>query len=470
MNMKESIIGRTSEKAELQKIFESGKAEFVAIYGRRRVGKTFLIKEFFENEIVFSVAGLAKGNTRLQIKNFYKTIQRYYSSIKESPKDWIDVFDILIRYIETLGDGRKVILLDELPWMDTPKSGFISALEHFWNGWASSRKDIVLVVCGSATSWMMDKLIDDHGGLHNRLTKRMFLRPFSLSECESMLSSMGMDLSRYEIAICYMILGGIPYYLSLLDSRKSLTQNIDSLLFSEDGDLHNEFENLYSALFKNSEDYINVVTALSKVRGGLSRSEIVEKTGIATGGTLTKILKNLISCGFVRKYKDMGEGKEDVFQLVDFYTLFYFRFLCDKHTYEEGYWMSIQGTSKFYSWAGLSFEILALQHISQIKQSLGISGVMTNEYSWRNPNAQIDLVIDRKDMTVNLCEMKFSEDDYRIDEDEDAKLRRRISSFKDSLGKESNSVRLTLVTTYGLAGSKYNSRVNDIIVLRDLFK
>ena len=468
--MKESIIGRTAEKIELQKIFESGKAEFVAIYGRRRVGKTFLIKEFYEDNLVFSVAGLAEGNTRLQIKNFYKTIQRYDSSIKESPKDWIDVFDILIRYIESLGSGRKVILLDELPWMDTPKSGFIPALEHFWNGWASSRKDIVLVVCGSATSWMMDKLIDDHGGLHNRLTKRMFLRPFSLSECESMLSGIGMDLSRYEVAICYMILGGIPYYLSLLDSRKSLTQNIDSLLFSEYGDLHNEFENLYSALFKNSDDYIKVVTVLSGVRGGLSRTEIVDKTEISSGGTLTKILKNLISCGFVRKFKDMGEGKEDIFQLVDFYTLFYFKFLCGKHTYEDGYWMSIQGTPKFYSWAGLSFEILALQHISQIKQSLGISGVMTSEYSWRSPNAQIDLVIDRKDMTVNLCEMKFSEDDFHIDEEEDTKLRRRVASFKENLGKESKSVRLTFVTTYGLADSKYNSRVHDIIILEDLFK
>lgn len=469
-NMKESIIGRAAEKAELQKIFESGKAEFVAIYGRRRVGKTFLIKEFFEDCLVFSVAGLAKGNTRLQIKNFYKTVQRYDSSLKESPKDWIDAFDILIRYIESLGGGRKVILLDELPWMDTPKSGFIPALEHFWNGWASSRKDVVLVVCGSATSWMMDKLIDDHGGLHNRLTKRIFLRPFTLSECESMLNSMGVNLSRYEISVCYMILGGIPYYLSLIDSGKSLTQNIDSLLFSEDGDLHNEFENLYSALFKNSDDYIKVVTALSEVRGGLSRSEVVEKTGIPTGGTLTKILKNLSSCGFVRKHKDIGAGKEDIFQLVDFYSLFYFKFLCDRHSYEDGYWMSIQGTSKFYTWAGLSFEILALQHVHQIKQSLGISGVMTSEYSWRSPNAQIDLVIDRKDRTVNLCEMKFSEDDYHIDEEEDAKLRRRVSSFKENLGKESKSVRLTFVTTYGLAGSRYDSRVNDIIILNDLFK
>lgn len=468
--MKEAIIGRIAEKAELQKILESGKAEFVAIYGRRRVGKTFLIKEYYEDNLVFSVAGLAKGNTRLQIKNFYKTIQRYDRSINDSPKDWIDVFDLLIRYVESLGYGRKVVLLDELPWMDTPKSGFIPALEHFWNGWASSRRDIVLVVCGSATSWMMDKLIDDHGGLHNRLTRRIFLKPFTLSECDGILNSKGICLSKYEVAVCYMVLGGIPYYLSLLDAEKSLSQNIDSLLFSEDGYLHNEFENLYSALFKNSDDYIKVVTALSAVRGGLSRMEIVEQTGIRSGGSLTKILKNLNSCGFIRKYQDIGDRKEEVFQLVDFYTLFYFKFLSEKYTYEEGYWMSIQGTPKFYSWAGLSFEILALQHVRQIKQTLGISGVMTNEYSWRSPNAQIDLVIDRKDMTVNLCEMKFAEDDYRIDEEEDAKLRRRVSSFRESLGKESKSVRLTFVTTYGLAKSKYNSRVNDVIVLDDLLR
>ena len=468
--MKEAIIGRTAEKAELQKILESGKAEFVAIYGRRRVGKTFLIKEYFEKDIVFAVAGLAKGNTRMQIKNFYKTILRYAPSLKESPKDWLDVFDILIKYIESLGPGRKVIMLDELPWMDTPKSGFISALEHFWNGWASSRRDVVLVVCGSATSWMMDKLIDDHGGLHNRLTKRIFLRPFNLQECESMLEAMGMSLSRYEVAICYMILGGIPYYLSLLDSAKSLTQNIDSLLFSDNGELHNEFENLYAALFKNSDDYIKVVTALSRVRGGMTRTEIAQQAGISTGGTLTKILANLVSCGFVHNYKNTGESKDTVYQLIDFYTLFYFRFLDGKSSYDDDYWMSVQGTPKFYSWAGLSFEILVMQHVRQIKQALGINGVITSEYSWRCPNAQIDLVLERKDMTINLCEMKFSEDEYYIDEEEDTKLRRRVTAFKEGMKKASKSVRLTFVTTYGLAKGKYNSRVNDSITLSDLFQ
>ena len=342
--MRDCIIGRKTEKKELDKIFNSSKAEFLAVCGRRRVGKTFLIKEYFEKELVFSVSGLAKANTPKQIKNFYSTLKLYDASLNEKPNDWLDAFNLLIKYLTSLPQERKVILLDELPWMDTQKSGFISALEHFWNGWASSRRDIVLIVCGSATSWMMDNLINNHGGLHNRLTRQMFLEPFTLNETEQMLESLGFNLSRYEIAEYYMILGGIPYYMTLLNPEESVAQNIDRLIFKRNGELTNEFDNLYAALFKNSENYIKVASVLNSKRSGLTRNEIKEETKLPSGGTLTKILKNMESCGFIRKYKCLSLGKtQTVYQLVDFFSLFYFRFMQHETGNKANYWSAIQG-------------------------------------------------------------------------------------------------------------------------------
>ena len=368
--MKDSIVGRNSEKAELDKIFRSAKAEFLAVCGRRRVGKTFLIKEYFEKEIVFSVSGLAKANTQKQIKNFHSTLKLYDSSFTEKPNDWLDAFNLLIKYLTSLPQERKVILLDELPWMDTPKSGFISALEHFWNGWASSRRDIVLIVCGSATSWMMDNLINNHGGLHNRLTRQMFLEPFTLNETEQMMESLGFNLSRYEIAEYYMILGGIPYYMTLLNPEDSVAQNIDRLIFKRNGELKNEFDNLYAALFRNSESYIKVASVLNSKRSGMTRNEIKDAAKLPSGGTLTKILKNMESCGFIRKFSSLSLGKtQSLYQLVDFFSLFYFRFIQHETGNKTNYWSAIQGTQKFYAWAGLAFENLALYHIRQIKHT-----------------------------------------------------------------------------------------------------
>ena len=474
--MKENIIGRKAEIRELERLYHSNKAEFVAVYGRRRVGKTFLVKQLFEKELVFSVAGLANEKTAKQLKNFFKTLQLYDKGIADKPKDWIDAFDLLIRYLQSLGEGRKVILLDELPWMDTPRSGFIAALEHFWNGWASMRNDIMLVVCGSVSSWIMDKLINNHGGLHNRITKRLLLRPFNLSESEEMLQSVGMNLSRYEVAEAYMIFGGIPFYLSMFDASKSLSQNVDALLFNKDAAFADEFGNLYASLFRNSEDYVKIVTCMSKNRNGLTREQILKDSGITSGGSISKILKNLEICGFIRKYDLIGvDARRKRYQLLDFFTLFYFHFLVDDRSRKAHYWSSIQGTQAFYAWAGLSFEMLALQHVAQIKTKLGISGILTEEFAWMKAGnddeqgSQIDLVIYRKDKTVNLCEMKFCEAPYALDKDEDLKLRTRLKNFRESLASPSYSIQLTLVSSFGLAKGKYASTFQNEVTLDDLF-
>lgn len=382
--MKENILGREAEKDLLSRIYDSGSTEFIAVCGRRRVGKTFLVREFFEEEMVFQCAGVANAGTQEQLKSFYHTLRRYDNSVSTMLSDWMDAFEMLISYLESLSQKRKVVFIDELPWMDTPGAHFVSALKHFWNSWASARRDLVLIVCGSATSWMMDKLINNHGGLYGRLTHRMFLSTFTLAEAEKLLISQGVSMSRHEIAEAYMIMGGIPYYLKMIDPRLSLAQNIDRLMFNPNGGLYNEFEILYRSLFNNSESYIKVVECLNSKDYGMTRSEIAETSGIKSGKTLTTILDNLESCGFIRRYNNYGcSERKSLFQLIDFFTLFHFRFMRDSSFRNLQYWTSLQRTPRFYAWAGISFEILSACHINEIKRKLGISGVATNVYSWR---------------------------------------------------------------------------------------
>ena len=473
--MKENIIGRETEKDLLSRIYTSNSSEFVAICGRRRVGKTFLIREFFEEEMVFQCTGVANAGTEAQLRSSYHTLHRYDSNVSDVPTSWIDAFEMLISYLDSIPSKRKVVFIDEMPWMDTKGSQFISALEHFWNGWASARRDIVLIVCGSATSWMMDKLINNHGGLYGRLTHRIFLSPFTLGETEQMLTSRGVSMSRYEIAEAYMIMGGIPYYLNMLDSRLSLAQNVDRLMFNPNGELYNEFDMLYRSLFSNSESYMKVVECLNSKGYGMTRSEIANASGIKSGKTLTTILSNLESCGFIRKYINYGcNERKSLYQLIDFFTLFYFRFMRNSSFRNLQYWTSIQRTPKFYAWAGISFEILSACHIAGIKRKLGIAGVATSTYSWRSKSddsdraVQIDLVIERADNTIDICEMKFTEQEYAITKDYDHILRQKVGTFIEET-KTRKSVHLVFVTSCGLRHNMYSGSVQAEVVLDDLF-
>ena len=473
--MKENILGREAEKDLLSRIYVSGSSEFIAVCGRRRVGKTFLIREFFEEEMVFQCSGVANAGTQEQLKSFYYTLRRYDKNVSIIPSDWIEAFEMLISYLDSLRQKRKVVFIDELPWMDTSGAHFVSALEHFWNSWASARRDIVLIVCGSATSWMMDKLINNHRGLYGRLTHRIFLSPFTLGEAEKLLISQGVSMSRYEIAEAYMIMGGIPYYLNMIDPRLSLAQNIDRLMFNPNGGLYNEFEILYRSLFNNSESYIKVVECLNAKGYGMTRSEIAETSGIKSGKTLTTILDNLESCGFIRRYNNYGcSERKSLFQLIDFFTLFHFRFMRNSSFRNLQYWTSLQRTPRFYAWAGISFEILSACHINEIKRKLGISGVATNVYSWRSKGetsdraVQIDLVIERADNTINICEIKFTEKEFAINKDYDHNLCHKLSTFIEET-KTRKSVQLVFVTSCGLLRNMYSGRVQAEITLDDLF-
>ena len=469
------IIGRKEEQQILHSAAQSENSEFVAVYGRRRVGKTYLIRETFGYKFTFQHTGLAKGNTKEQLFSFAISLRDAGYDDCPIPKSWLEAFSLLSAYLKNSTDEKKIVFLDELPWMDTPRSNFISAFEHFWNSWASARKDIVLIICGSATSWIINKVINDHGGLHNRVTKQIALQPFTLKECEMFAKSRGLEMSRYQLAECYMVLGGIPYYWSLLEKGLSLAQNIDKIIFAKNGKLSNEFNQLYASLFKSPEQYIDIVTALGKKKVGMTREEIIAATDKYSNGALSKILDELEYCGFIRKYNGFDKkSKQAIYQLIDNYTLFYFKFIQQNENNDEHFWSASIDSAMHRAWSGLAFERLCMAHTQQIKAALGIAGVLSNVYSWRkeademSDGAQIDLLIDRKDQVINLCEMKYSLSEYAIDAEYEQKLRNKKSAFINATNTR-KAVHLTMVTTFGIKANAHSGIVQNEITLEDLF-
>ena len=469
------IIGRKEEQQILRSAVQSENSEFVAVYGRRRVGKTYLIRETFGYKFTFQHTGLAKGNTKEQLFSFAISLRDAGYDDCPIPKSWLEAFSLLSTYLKNSTDEKKIVFLDELPWMDTPRSNFISAFEHFWNGWASARKDIVLIICGSATSWIINKVINDHGGLHNRVTKQIALQPFTLKECEMFAQSKGLEMSRYQLAECYMVFGGIPYYWSLLEKGLSLAQNIDKIIFAKNGKLSNEFDQLYASLFKSPEQYIDIVTALGKKKAGMTREEIIVAIDKYSNGALSKVLDELEYCGFIRKYNGFDKkSKQAIYQLIDNYTLFYFKFIQQNENNDEHFWSASIDSAMHRAWSGLAFERLCMAHTQQIKAALGIAGVLSNVYSWRkeadetSDGAQIDLLIDRKDQVINLCEMKYSLSEYAIDAEYEQKLRNKKSAFIDTTNTR-KAVHLTMVTTFGIKVNAHSGIVQNEITLEDLF-
>ena len=469
------IIGRKEEQQILHSAVQSENSEFVAVYGRRRVGKTYLIRETFGYKFTFQHTGLAKGNTKEQLFSFAISLRDAGYDDCPIPQSWLEAFSLLSTYLKNSTDEKKIVFLDELPWMDTPRSNFISAFEHFWNGWVSARKDIVLIICGSATSWIINKVINDHGGLHNRVTKQIALQPFTLKECEMFAQSKGLEMSRYQLAECYMVFGGIPYYWSLLEKGLSLAQNIDKIIFAKNGKLSNEFNQLYASLFKSPEQYIDIVTALGKKKVGMTREEIIAATDKYSNGALSKVLDELEYCGFIRKYNGFDKkSKQAIYQLIDNYTLFYFKFIQQNENNDEHFWSASIDSAMHRAWSGLAFERLCMAHTQQIKAALGIAGVLSNVYSWRkgademSDGAQIDLLIDRKDQVINLCEMKYSLSEYVIDAEYEQKLRNKKSVFIDTTNTR-KAVHLTMVTTFGIKANAHSGIVQNEITLEDLF-
>lgn len=470
------IVGREIEISKLKSLVEKSKrSEFYAVYGRRRVGKTYLVREAFNNNFAFYHTGLANADMHDQLEAFHNSLRQYGSNVKVRPKNWLQAFHQLEILLNQSADKRKVVFIDELPWFDTPRSKFLSALEYFWNGWASARNDIVLIVCGSATSWIIDNLILNYGGLHNRLTGRILLEPLCLGECEQMARTKGIGWSRKDIVEAYMIVGGIPYYWDFFQKSKSLAQNVDNLFFNPTGELFLEFQALYKSLFRNASAHITIVETLSKVQAGMSREDILINSGIHDSGKFNKVLQDLEYCGFIRKYSTIDKKRKDsIYQLIDNYTLFYYRYIAENSHNDKHYWSSSLESSRHSAWSGLAFERVCMQHIEQIKIALGISGVITNVYSWRtkqtseHPAAQIDILIDRKDNIINLCEAKFTSSPYIMTKKDEEDVLKRVAVFKQST-QTRKTIQTILITTLAPIDNTHLNTIDNVVTMDKLF-
>lgn len=476
--MAEQIIGRTHEQEILKNCINSNKSELIAVYGRRRVGKTFLIKNYFKQKFDFYFTGSLNKTKKQMLMLFNEQLKEYSDRDYPLPEDWHSALNQLKNYILRLKKDKIIIFFDEISWLDTKNSGFLADFEYFWNSWAAAYGKIKLIICASATSWIIDKILTNRGGLHNRITKSIGLMPFSLGETEEFLKYKKVKFNRMDIAQCYMAMGGVPFYLDMIEPSIGLAQNIDNLFFSQQGELKNEFNFLYKSLFKNYDFYIKIIECICKKNKGLTRQEIINELKIAKGGNLTTALRELESCGFIRHYNAFGKKERDaLYQLIDFYTLFYLKFCKKLHANDPNFFSKNIGSSEINTWMGYSFEIMCLHHIKQIKQKIGIGGVVTNVCSWiaqpdkqlGTEGTQIDLIIDRNDNTINICEIKFSKMKYSITKKYYEHLNERLEIFRQKT-QTSKSLHITMITSLGLKQNIYNSVVQSQVILDDLFK
>jgi AAA+ ATPase superfamily predicted ATPase len=458
----------------LDEIMADPAPALVAIYGRRRVGKTFLVRRATAKVLKFELTGVKDANLRRQLENFSSALATASTGeFTGVPRSWEQAFDLLAKWFSTLPRREKhVLFLDELPWLASPRSRFLPALDHFWNSWASRQPNLVLIVCGSAASWMIRKLLHDRGGLHNRVTHRIRLDPFTLAESrEFLLKSRRVSLSNLQITELYMAMGGIPHYLKQVRRGESSAQTIDRTCFGKDGLLRNEFDLLYPALFDSPERHLEVVRALAK--RSLTHQEIAAASGLSDGGRLSMVIKELEESGFVRATLPFGKKKKDTrYRLSDEYSRFYLRWIESWRGDADG-WLKMRGRPNWRSWSGLAFEELCMKHLGQIKAALGIAGVSTESSSWTfrpkeesETGTQIDLLIDRADGCINLCEMKFAEGPFVIDKRYAAILRQRRDTFRRETGT-TKSLFLTFVTSNDVKRNAYGLELVDASVTLD---
>jgi len=474
----DNLIGREAELSTLMKIAASGEAELLAVYGRRRVGKTFLIRNAYQKQIVFEFSGIHNASFNQQLENFSESLTNASGSLPlAKPVSWIHAFKLLTDFLTPLiKKQKKIVFFDEFPWINTPRSGFLQAFENFWNTWASRQNNLVIVICGSAASWMIEKVINSKGGLHNRVTRKIRLLPFTIYETEVFLKSRKVILDRYQVLQLYMVMGGIPQYLKEIEKGESAVQAIDRICFTKDGLLHDEFKNLYHSLFNNARNHMDVVRALAKKKTGLTRNEIIKSCRFTSGGGATQILEELTESGFITPYIPFNRtAKDNSYRLTDEYSHFYIRFIENSKSDGPGSWIRFSAGPAWKIWSGYAFESICMKHATQIKKALGIGNVYTETSVWQykpqkeESGAQIDLLIDRQDMCINVCEMKFSVNKFEITKEYAQELLRKLAVFRDQT-RTRKSLFMTMVTTQGVKNSRnYPGLVQNEITMDTLF-
>ncbi len=468
------MIGRENEIARLTNSLKSEKSELIAIYGRRRIGKTYLIRNLFKNEICFEATGLYEGSTEQQLLVFLRQlhiVDKKTQSISKL-KNWDEAFELLKKYITGIRNKKKkVIFIDEFPWFDTHKSDFLLYFGHFWNTFCEKRNDLVVVLCGSAASYMVQNILQNKGSLHGRLSYKLQINPFTLHETKQYLISQGIHWTNYNIIQLYIALGGVPHYLSKVIKQESVTQNIQRLCFDSNGDLVNEFEEVFNSLFTHANTHKEIIKQLGKSQKGMTREELIEQTSLSGGGNFSHALEELIASGFVANYKAFGNKKKlSLYRLCDEYSKFYLKYMEPNKNQGKNFWNTLSQEQSYISWSGFNFETICLKHIDHLKKALGITGIHSENSCWRNENSQIDLIIDRADKWTNIIEIKFRKDAYTIDKTEYLNLRKKMDEFKRNTNNKKH-ISLCVVSTFGVSENEYaNELVENNLTIDVLFE
>ena len=468
------MVGRNYEINRLLNSLKSNASELIAVYGRRRVGKTFLIRNIYKEHIKFEVSGLYQGEKEQQLDIFFDELKKVSLRFLEEdrPESWKDAFELLKKYINGLrGKEKKVIFIDEMPWLDTHKSDFRMYFGHFWNTYCEKRNDLIVVICGSAASYMVQNVISNQGSLHARLTYKLHIKPFTLHETKAFLESKNIHWGHFHILHLYIAIGGIPHYLNKIEKGESVVQTIQRLCFDVNGDLVNEFEEIFESLFTHSSSHISMVRALAQTNKGLTREELIAQSNLHSGGAFTQALEELIASGFVSKYAALNKkSKNTLYRLSDEYSRFYLKYIEQNKNQGANFWKTLFQSQSYLSWAGFNFETICLKHINQIKKALKIEGIHSVNSSWTSKGAQIDLVIKRDDHWINLCEMKFHSSEYTIEKSELENLRNKIALFKSET-RTKDIAAITMITTFGITeNANFHEIVENSFTMDVLFE
>lgn len=481
------IIGRENEQEILKRALASNHAEFIALFGRRRVGKSFLVTQYFsgKNCIFFYITGIKNGSYKKQLRQFTNIISDvFYNGAELKLKNnWLDTFEMLTSSIKkTPNDKKIVIFMDEFPWMVTRRSGLLEAVDYYWNRfWVHDRR-IKLIICGSSASWIINNIINNQGGLHNRITYQINLDVFNLKETKSYLHKSGIKLNDRQITQIYMVTGGVPFYLSKIEKGISAAQVIEKLAFSKNCILLNEFDNLFSSLFYSYNEYIKTIRMIAKHRYGVGQEELLTTLGKSKAGMGgLRILDDLEKAGFIISFKPHFHKKKGIYyKVIDEYISFYLNWIEPiKNTLlvrslEQDYWEKQQYLAKWHSWAGYAFEALCYKHLPQIRKALHLNSSSIPN-TWRyaprkgEKGAQIDLLFDRSDESITICEIKYSNQPFAIDKQYYNNLLNKIEVFK-KITRTTKQIFTALISANGLKPTIYSEHlISDVVTLKDLF-
>ena len=468
--MSKEISGRHIEKEKFNESLNSHRSELIAVYGRRRIGKTYLIREYFSKNLLFSFSGLRDGVKQNQIENFMIELRTISNKFQDSkPENWLQALDLLKQYLKGFKETKKkkVIFIDEFPWVDTMRSNFLPAFENFWNTYCTTRNDLIVVVCGSAASYMLKKIIRNRGGLHNRITRKIKLQPFTLSEVKEFFTTKKIILPEIEIVKIYMTFGGVAEYLEHIQPGDSAVTAIERICFQKGAQLEYEFDEVFKSLFDEGTYHEQIIQALCRgAKMGMTRDEILKDKKITSGGQFSTSLEELIESGFIEKYEAIGNNRKITrYRIFDEFCLFHLQFIAKN---KNNQWSQLHTTNEYKVWCGYAFEMICYKHIDSIKKTLKCDQISSKNYSWSNKNAQIDLVIDRNDNTILLCELKFYNDVFAIETDYASKLRNKESQFKEET-KTKKGVYTVMISPWGTTGKHGIGLVTKDLNLDSLF-